>query len=230
MPRALFFDVFGTVVDWRNGVAREARRLLAPRGIEIDWLAFADAWRACYQPGLEAVRSGKRPYANLDVLHRDNLESIKDRFGLARIDAATLDELNLAWHKLDAWDDAKRAFPRLRQRFLMAPVSNGNIAIMVDLARHNGLVWDAILGAEVARDFKPKPRVYQAAAEALGLPLGECMMVAAHSEDLRAAKEAGLMTGFVARPNEAPGKESVPAMPMDAAASSFDDLAQKLGA
>ena len=230
MVRALLFDVFGTVVDWRNGVAREARRLLAPRGVEADWLAFADAWRACYQPALESVRSGRRPYVNLDVLHRDNLESIKDRFGLGRIDAATLDELNLAWHKLDAWDDARRAFPRLRERFLMAPVSNGNIAIMVDLARHNGIAWDAILGAEVARDFKPKPRVYQAAAEALGLRAAECMMVAAHSEDLRAAKEAGLMTAFVARPDEAPGKEAAPTLQVDVTASSFDDLAGKLGA
>ena len=230
MVRGLFFDVFGTVVDWRNGVAREARRILAPLGIEIDALAFADAWRACYQPSMQKVRSGEAPYTNLDVLHRSNLESLRHRFGLGGVDEATLASLNLAWHKLDAWDDAKRAFPRLHRRYLMAPVSNGNIAIMVDLARHNGLVWDAILGAEVARDFKPKARVYQGAAEALGLPWGECMMVAAHGDDLRAAKAAGLMTAFVARPNEAPGKESEPATPVDVSAKSFDELAEKLGA
>jgi 2-haloacid dehalogenase len=230
MPRALFFDVFGTVVDWRSGVAREARRLLSPLGIEIDWLAFADAWRDCYQPGMQKIRSGAAPYANLDLLHRQNLESIRERFGLGNVDEATLAALNLSWHKLDAWDDVKRAFPRLHRRFLMAPVSNGNIAIMVDLARHNGIVWDAILGAEVARDFKPKPGVYLKAAEALALQPRECMMVAAHSDDLRAAKAAGLMTAFVARPQEGPGKESEPAMPMDVSARSFDELADKLDA
>jgi 2-haloacid dehalogenase len=228
MVRALFFDVFGTVVDWRNGVAREARRILAPQGIEIDWLAFADAWRACYQPSMEKVRSGSEPYANLDVIHRANLELIRERFGLDRLDEATLAELTLAWHKLDAWDDAKRAFPRLHRRFLMAPVSNGNIALMVDIARHNGIVWDAILGAEIARDFKPKPRVYLSAAAAFALSPEECMMVAAHSADLRAAKETGLMTAFVARPSEAPGKESAPSTPMDVVANSFDELAEKL--
>jgi 2-haloacid dehalogenase len=230
MVRALFFDVFGTVVDWRNGVAREAKRLLEPRGIAIDWLGFADAWRACYQPSMKKVREGEAPYVNLDVLHRRNLDEIKGHFGLDALDEGTLAELNLAWHRLDAWDDAKRAFPRLHRRFLMAPVSNGNIALMVDLARHNGIVWDAILGGEIARDFKPNARVYLSAAEAFALRPEECMMVAAHSGDLRAAKRAGLMTGFVARPNEAPGKESAPSSPMDVVAGSFDDLADKVGA
>lgn len=229
MVRALFFDVFGTVVDWRNGVAREARRIVQPLGIEIDGPAFADAWRACYQPTMRKVRDGEAPYASLDVLHRANLEQIRERFGLGGLGEDTLAELTLAWHRLDAWDDVKRAFPRLRERFLMAPVSNGNIALMVDLARRNGIVWDAILGAEIARDFKPKPRVYLAAAEALALRPEECMMVAAHSDDLRSAKNAGLMTAFVARPNEAPGKEAVPSSPMDVVAESFDELAEKLG-
>jgi 2-haloacid dehalogenase len=230
MVRALFFDVFGTVVDWRNGVAREARRILEPLDIAIDWLAFADAWRDCYQPTMQKVRSGQMPYANLDVLHRDNLEQIKGKFGLDRLDDATLAALTLAWHRLDAWDDAKRAFPRLHERFLMAPVSNGNIALMVDLARHNGIVWDAILGAEIAHDFKPKPRVYIRAVEALALRPDECMMVAAHSNDLKAAKDNGLMTAFVARPTEGPGKETGPSTPVDVVAGSFDELADKLGA
>lgn len=230
VPRALFFDVFGTVVDWRNGVAREARRILEPAGITIDWLAFADAWRACYGPSMEKVRSGETPYAPLDVLHRANLDLIKGRFGLDHLDESALAALNLAWHRLDAWDDAKRAFPRLHRHFLMAPVSNGNIAIMVDIARRNGIVWDAILGAEVARDFKPKPRVYLSAVDAFGLRPGECMMVAAHSGDLREAKRAGLMTAFVARPDEAPGKETEPTTPVDLCAKSFDELAEKLGA
>lgn len=230
MVRALFFDVFGTVVDWRNGVAREARRVLEPLGIRIDWIAFADAWRDCYQPTMQKVRSGEMPYASLDVLHRLNLDLIKGNFGLDPLDEETLAALTLAWHRLDMWVDAKRAFPRLRRRFLMAPVSNGNIALMVDIARHNDFAWDAILGAEIARDFKPKPRVYLSAAEAFALPPEQCMMVAAHSADLRAAKGAGLMTAFVARPNEAPGKESEPATPVDVSAKSFDELADKLGA
>jgi len=228
--RALFFDVFGTVVDWRSGVAREAKRVLRPLGIEIDGIAFADAWRAQYQPAMSKVRDGHKPYEILDVLHRRNLESLRERFGLQALDEATLAELTWAWHRLDAWDDAKRAFPKLRERFLMAPVSNGNIALMVDIARHNGIVWDAILGADIARDFKPKPRVYLAAAEAFGLPPAACMMVAAHSNDLRAAKQAGLMTAHVARPQEAPGMEAGPSGPVDIAAASFDDLLDKLGA
>jgi 2-haloacid dehalogenase len=226
--RALFFDVFGTVVDWRNGVANEARRILQPLGIEIDWLAFADEWRAGYQPAMTRVRDGHAPYEILDVLHRRNLDAFKHKFGLQALAEATLDELTLAWHRLDAWEDAKRAFPRLRERFLMAPVSNGNIAIMVDIARRNAILWDAVLGADIARDFKPKPRVYLAAAEAFGLAPSACMMVAAHSSDLRAAKQHGLMTAHVARPGEAPGMESAPAMPVDVAATSFDDLADKL--
>ena len=230
MVRALFFDVFGTVVDWRGGIAREARRILEPLGVSIDWTAFADAWRDCYQPTMQKVRSGQMPYANLDLLHRQNLEQIKGRFGLDRLDEAALAALTLAWHRLDAWEDAKRAFPRLHKRFLMAPVSNGNIALMVDLARHNGIVWDAILGAEIARDFKPKPRVHLSAVEALALRPEECMMVAAHSSDLRAAADNGLKTAFVARPNEAPGKESAPGTPVDVVAGSFDELAQKLDA
>jgi 2-haloacid dehalogenase len=227
---ALFFDVFGTVVDWRTGVAREAKAILQPLGFEIDWIAFADAWRAGYQPAMEDVRKGKQAYVRLDVLHRQILERIRGGFGLDRLDEATLASLNLAWHRLDAWEDARRAFPRLRRRCLMAPVSNGNISLMVDLARRNGIVWDAILGAEVARDYKPKPAVYLAAAEAFGFAPGKCMMVAAHSNDLKAASEAGLRTAFVARPDEAPGKEAAPAVAVDIAAGSFEDLADKLGA
>jgi 2-haloacid dehalogenase len=226
--RALFFDVFGTMVDWRSGVARESRAILEPKGHRLDWIAFADAWRGEYQPAMEEVRSGARPFERLDVLHRRMLERVRGRFGLEALDAATLAQLVLAWHRLDAWEDVKRAFPRLRQRFLMAPVSNGNIALMVDLARHNGFAWDAILGAEIARDFKPKPRVYLAAAEALALQPGECMMVAAHSYDLQFAAAVGLRTAHVARPAESPKGERAPSVPVDVAVASFDELADAL--
>src|ERR1700749_3708714 len=205
--RALFFDVFGTLVDWRAGVAREAERILRPRGYGFDWPAFADAWRAEYQPGMEEVRAGRIPFCKLDVLHRRNLERILPRFGLADLPEKTRVRLNLAWHRLDAWPDVPRGLHLLKRRCLLAPVSNGNISLMVDLARRNNLPWDAILGSEIAGDFKPKPRVYLAAAEALDLPPHECMMVAAHTKDLMAAAALGLCTGHIARPTEhGPGR------------------------
>ena len=193
--KALVFDVFGTVVDWRNGVAREAERILKPLGYRIDWLAFADAWRALYQPSMEEVRSGRQPFVKLDVLHRRMLDQIRPRFGLEKLDARTADDLNLAWHRLDAWPDVPPGFARLRRKFVLAPCSNGNIALMVDIARRNNIPWDAILGSEIARDYKPKPRVYLAAVEALNLAPEEVMMVAAHSDDLRQAAANGLAHG-----------------------------------
>ena len=196
---ALFFDVFGTLVDWRSGVAREAQRLLAPLGHTLDWSAFADAWRDEYQPGMEGVRSGKMPFSKLDLLHRRNLERILPRFGLHGLSEEPLRELTLAWHRLPAWPEVPDALRRLRERYRLAPVSNGNISLMADLARKNGLVWDAILGAEVAGDYKPKPRVYLASAEAFDLPPERCMMVAAHSSDLAAAAACGLRTAHIAR-------------------------------
>jgi 2-haloacid dehalogenase len=228
--RALFFDVFGTIVDWRTGVAHEAQAILKPLGYALDWLAFADAWRAQYQPGMDEVRTGRIPFAKLDVIHRRMLDRIRPRFGLEKVDEDVLAELNLAWHRLDAWKDVAPGFARLRRRFLLAPCSNGNIALMVDLARRNDIRWDAILGSEIAGDFKPKPRVYLAAAEALNLQPGECMMVAAHSNDLAAAAALGLRTGHVARPGEnGPGTgEAAPRVPVDVAACSFEDLADKL--
>lgn len=230
--KALIFDVFGTAVDWRAGVARESREILSPLGYTLDWHAFADAWRAEYQPGMEEVRSGRIPFARLDVIHRGMLERIRPRFGLHEVPEPVLAELNLAWHRLDAWPDAGAGVHRLRKRFWLAPCSNGNIALMVDLARRNDFPWDAILGAEVAGDYKPKLRVYQASAEAFGLRYDQVMMVAAHSDDLEAAAKAGLRTAHVARPDESgPGTgESGPTVPVDIAVHSFEELASRLGA
>jgi 2-haloacid dehalogenase len=228
--KALFFDVFGTLVDWRTGVARESERVLKPLGYCIDWSAFADAWRDQYQPGMDEVRSGRTPYAKLDVLHRRSLQSIAPRFGLQSLEAAVLDQLTLAWHELPAWQDVPAGLARLRQRFLTAPVSNGNTALLCDLARRNDFRWDAILGADLARDFKPKPAVYLAAVDAFNLQAGQCMMCAAHSEDLKAAAENGIRTAFIARPNERPGSsESTPGVPVDLVARTIDDLATQLG-
>jgi 2-haloacid dehalogenase len=231
MTEALLFDVFGTLTDWRSSIARDAEQILAPLGHALDWLAFADAWRGEYQPAMEEIRSGKAPFVKLDVLHRKNLERILPRFGVAPLPEATAQHLNLAWHRLDAWPDVAAGLTRLKKRFRLAPCSNGNIALMVDLARRNGLPWDAILGAEIAGDFKPKPRVYLASAEAFGLAPSDCMMVAAHSNDLKAAAALGLATAHIARPNEyGPNTgEAAPKVPVDFAATSLEHLATRLG-
>lgn len=229
--RAMFFDVFGTLVDWRTSIAREAERVLQPLGHRVDWAAFADAWRAEYQPGMEEVRTGRIPFSRLDVLHRRNLERFMPRFGLSGLSDDVLHELTLAWHRLDAWSDVPNALKRLRASYLLAPVSNGNISLMVDLARRNGFPWDAILGAEIAGDYKPKPRVYQAACEAFDLKPEQCMMVAAHSNDLAAAAACGLRTAHTARPDEygAGTGERAPTVKVDYAAGNLAELADKLG-
>jgi 2-haloacid dehalogenase len=228
----MFFDVFGTLVDWRTSVAREARRVFEPLGYNLDWLAFADAWRGEYQPGMEDVRAGRIPFCKLDALHRRNLERFIPRFGLKGLPENTLRELTLAWHRLDAWPEVPAALTRLKKTFLLAPVSNGNISLMVDLARRNDFPWDAILGAEIAGDYKPKPRVYLAACAALDLDPAQCMMIAAHSNDLAAAAACGLRTGHVARPDEhGPGTgERAPTVPVDVAGGDLAELAGKMGA
>jgi 2-haloacid dehalogenase len=229
--RALFFDVFGTLVDWRTSVARESEAILGALGHQLDWIAFADAWRAEYQPGMEEVRAGRIPFSKLDVLHRRNLQRILPRFDLTNLSDEVLDDLTLVWHRLDAWPDVPGAMARLRRKFWLAPCSNGNISLMVDLARRNTIPWDAILGSETAGDYKPKPRVYLAACDAFSLKPSQCMMVAAHSRDLKAAAECGLRTGHIARVNEyGPGTgEAGPTVPVDAAGSDLADLATKLG-
>ncbi len=228
--QALFFDVFGTLVDWRTGIAQEAEAILKPHGLNLDWLAFADAWRDQYQPAMEEVRSGRIPFSKLDALHRLNLERILPAFGISDLDESTLRALTLAWHRLPAWPDVAPALNRLKSKYLLAPVSNGNISLMMHLARRNGFPWDAILGAEIAGDYKPKPIVYQASADAFDLPAGACLMVAAHSSDLAAAAAVGLRTAHVARPNErGPGKgEAAPAVPVDIAVASLTALVQAL--
>jgi 2-haloacid dehalogenase len=229
--KALLFDVFGTLVDWRSGVAREAEAVLKPRGYALDWLVLADAWRGEYQGAMEEVRSGRIPFGKLDVLHRRNLDRILPRFGAGSLSEEERRTLNLAWHRLDAWPDVTAGLARLKRKYLLAPLSNGNVSIMVDLARRNDFPWDAILGAEFAGDYKPKPRVYLSAAEAFDLAPQDCMMVAAHSSDLAAAAALGLRTAHIARPNEGgPGRgETAPTVAVDIAANSIEDLATRLG-
>jgi 2-haloacid dehalogenase len=228
--KALFFDVFGTLVDWRSSIAREAEALLKPKGLALDYLAFADAWRGEYQGAMEEVRAGRIAFCKLDVLHRRNLELTLKRFGVADLSEDDKRKLNLAWHRLDAWPDVTRGLARLKRNYLLAPVSNGNISLMVDLARRNDFPWDAILGAEIVGDYKPKPRVYLAAAAAFDLGPQTCMMVAAHSSDLAAAAALGLRTAHVARPNEhGPGcGEAAPTVAVDVAVKDLEDLAKRL--
>jgi 2-haloacid dehalogenase len=228
--KALFFDVFGTLVDWRSSIAREAEALLKPKGLALDYPAFADAWRGEYQGAMEEVRAGRIAFCKLDVLHRRNLELTLKRFGVADLSEDDKRKFNLAWHRLDAWPDVTRGLARLKRNYLLAPVSNGNISLMVDLARRNDFPWDAILGAEIAGDYKPKPRVYLVAAAAFDLGPQACMMVAAHSSDLAAAAALGLRTAHVARPNEhGPGHgEAAPTVAVDIAVKDLEDLAKRL--
>jgi 2-haloacid dehalogenase len=230
-PKALLFDVFGTLVDWRTSIARESEQVLKPLGVSVDWLAFADAWRGEYQGAMDQVRDGHISFCKLDVLHRRNLDLILPRFNISGISENALRYLNLAWHRLDAWPDVEHGMARLRRRHLLAPCSNGNISLMVDLARRNGIHWDAILGSEIAGDYKPKPRVYLASCAAFDLAPGECMMVAAHSNDLKHAAACGLQTAHIARPNEhGSGKgEPAPKVSVDYAATSLEHLAEQLG-
>jgi 2-haloacid dehalogenase len=231
--KALTFDVFGTVVDWRASVAREAEAQLAPKGVALDWGAFADGWRAKYVPAMAKVSSGARPFVTLDVLHRENLVELLAERGVAGLTDAEVDDLNLAWHRLDPWPDVLEGMARLKRRFILASLSNGNVRLMVDMARRAGLPWDAILGAEVARAYKPSPEAYDAAARLLALDPAECLMVAAHPTDLAAAAARGLRTAYVHRPLErGPGREAKrpAAGTFDYAVDSFLELADVLGA
>jgi 2-haloacid dehalogenase len=230
--KALTFDVFGTVVDWRGSIVREGRELGRARGLDADWARFADAWRGRYQPALERVRTGELPWTKLDDLHRMSLDQLLGEFGLKGLSEAEVDHLNRAWHRLDPWPDAVPGLTRLRQRYVLATLSNGNVALMVNMAKRAGLPWDAILGAEVARHYKPQPEAYLTTVDMLGLRPEQCLMVAAHPGDLVAAARCGLRTAFVARPDEygPDRKESPPAAnTVDVMAKDFVDLASRLG-
>jgi 2-haloacid dehalogenase len=233
--QALLFDTFGTVVDWRSGVARELVPFFARHGRgDLNAHALADAWRAQYQPAMQQVRSGARPFTRLDVLHRENLEAVLRDQGmdLGAIPEAELDELNRAWHRLDPWPDSVPGLTRLRRRFFIAPLSNGNIALLANMAKRAGLPWDAVLGAEAAQAYKPTPEAYLRTAEILGLPPAACMMVAAHNSDLAAARSCGLRTGFIPRPTEhGPGQATDLAATSnwDVVAADMEDLAARLG-
>ena len=231
--RALTFDVFGTVVDWRGGVAREAEAILGAQGHALDWGAFADGWRARYMPAMAKVARGERPFEILDTLHRENLVELLAETGIVGLGEAQIDELNLAWHRLDPWPDVLAGMARLKRRLILASLSNGNVALMVDMAKRAGLPWDAILGAEVARAYKPSPQAYDSAARMLALAPGQCLMVACHPTDLAAAATRGFRTAYVHRPLErGPGREARRPEPgtFDYAVEDFGQLAEALEA
>jgi len=230
--KALVFDTFGTVVDWRNGIARDARIFLARHKREdVDPLAFADAWRRRYQPAMEAVRSGARPFTRLDVLHRENLDALLAEHGITA-NEADRDWLNRAWHRLDPWPDAIPGLLRLRAKHFIAPLSNGNILLLANMAKRAGIPWDAILGAEPVQAYKPQPEAYTRTAEILALAPHDVALVASHNNDLAAARRAGLRTAFVLRATEhGPGQttDTRAEADWDAIAGSFEALADQLG-
>jgi 2-haloacid dehalogenase len=231
--KALVFDVFGTVVDWRSSVALEVQQLAKRKGAAVDGEKFADAWRAGYGPSMNRVRTGELPWTKLDALHRMTLDRILVDFKLTMLSEEEKDALNHAWHRLRPWPDSVAGLTRLKKKFTIAPLSNGNIALMTDLAKHSGLPWDCILGAELVRHYKPDREVYQSAADFLNLGPGDVMMVAAHLGDLRAAKAVGLKTAFVPRPLEY-GPAGKPDLKGDASVDvevkDFGALATLLGA
>ena len=228
---ALTFDVFGTVVDWRAGIQRDGAALGAKHGLRVDWAAFADAWRGRYQPLLSDVREGRRPWVILDQLHREGLDQVLAQFGITSLDESTREDFVRAWHRLDPWPDAVAGLNRLRRGYILATLSNGNVRLMVDMAKRAGLPWDAVLGAEVAKAYKPSPETYLTTARLLDLPPARCMMVAAHYYDLVAARAQGFRTCYVWRRDEwgTGEKNDLPAdHGLDLVVEDFAELADRL--
>jgi 2-haloacid dehalogenase len=231
--KALVFDVFGTVVDWRGSVIRELEALGRAKGIAADWAVFADAWRGGYQPAMQAVRSGELPWRRIDDLHRMILDRLLAERGIVALGESEIAHLNRAWHRLDPWPDTVAGLARLKRRFIIGTLSNGNMALLVDLAKHGGLPWDVVLSAELAHHYKPDPEAYRLAPDLLGLAASDVMLVAAHPSDLAAARREGLRTGYVPRPLEwGPGRApyDIAGQSFDVVATDFNDLAQRLGA
>ena len=230
---ACVFDVFGTVVDWRSSVIREGERLGRLHGLDLDWPAFADSWRIDgYFGGMERVRRGDLPPQKVDSLHRRKLDELLATHKVSGLSDAEIDDFNRVWHRLTPWPDAVDGITRIREKYVVAPLSNGDLSLLVDIARAARLPWDCILSAELFRTFKPDPKVYLGAAELLGVQPSNLLMVAAHVGDLRAASAVGLRTAFVSRPLEwgpTGSHEPMPDPSFDIIASDFDDLATMLG-
>jgi 2-haloacid dehalogenase len=231
--KAMVFDTFGTVVDWRGSIIEEGTAWGRQKKINVNWADFADQWRAGYAPSMEKVRRGELPWTKLDDLHRTLLEDLLRKFHIDGLSEEEKDHWNRVWHRLKPWPDSVRGLTRLKKKYIIAPLSNGNIGLLTDMAKNSGLPWDAILGAELVRHYKPDPEVYLSAAEFLGLKTGEVMMCAAHVGDLMAARNLGLRTGFIYRPNEyGPVRKADVAKEgdFDVVSNSIIDLAAKMAA
>ena len=231
--KALTFDVFGTVVDWRSSIIREGQLLSARKGFEIDWGEFADNWRAGYGPAMNRVRNGELPWTKIDDLHRMILDELVIEHGVVGLSEGELDDFNRAWHRLSPWPDTVAGLNRLKTKYVIATLSNGNVALLTNMAKNAGLPWDAVLSAELAKHYKPDPEAYLTAADLLGLSPEQVMMVAAHPGDLRAAAKTGLRTAYVVRPLEqGPGRivSNNTTGEFDYTANDFLDLARQLGA
>lgn len=232
-PRALLFDTFGTLVDWRGSLIAELGAFGAGRGIAADWTRLVDAWRGAYVPSMDRVRRGELPWTKLDDLHRGSLDRLVAEQGIEGLHEADRAHLALAWHRLDPWPDTVPGLARLKPHFVLAPLSNGNVSLLIDLARRAPLPWDAVFGADVFRRYKPDPQTYLGACALLGLQPGEVMMCAAHNGDLAAARRLGLRTGFIARPAEyGPGqnRDLAPEADWDVTVGGVEELADRLGA
>ncbi|HLZ68876.1 MAG TPA: haloacid dehalogenase type II [Dehalococcoidia bacterium] len=230
--RALLFDVFGTCVDWRGTVIREGNALNRAKGLSVDWGAFADEWRGQYAPNMQRVMRGELPWTRLDGLHRMALDELLAKYGVQGLSEAEKDQLNRVWHRLDPWTDTVPGLLKLKHSYLIAPLSNGNLSLLTNMAKHAGLPWDCVLSAELFRAYKPDPRVYLGAVDLLDLQPHQVMMVAAHKHDLHAARAQGLQAAFVPRPFEG-NPERVPDLTPDpefeVVAADFMDLARQLG-
>jgi len=230
--KALAFDVFGTVVDWRGSLIEEGRKLGRRKRIKADWAAFADAWRAGYRPAMDRVRRGELGWTRIDDLHRMILDGLIEAFGLTSLTEVERADLNRAWHRLMPWKDSVPGLKRLKKCYVLATLSNGNVALLVNMAKHAGLPWDVVLSAEICRHYKPDAEAYLSVPRFLGIEPGEVLMVAAHKDDLDGAARAGLRTAFVARPLEFGDpalKDVAPEPRFDANAKDFLDLARQLG-
>ena len=229
-PEALVFDVFGTVVDWRSTIVREGEELSRQKDLAVDWAAFADAWRSRYTPSMDRVRNGEIPWTKLDDLHHASLEVLLKEFGIEGLSAQEKDHLNRVWHRLEPWPDAIEGLTQLKKSHIIAPLSNGNVALLINMAKRAGLPWDLVLSAEFVRHYKPDPKTYLMAPDLLDLRPDQVMMVAAHADDLRAARANGLRTAYVPRPLEfGPGKAAeLPDPSFDLVADDFVELARKV--
>ena len=230
--KAILFDTFGTVVDWRGSLIAELTEFGAARGIDADWTGLVDAWRANYGPSMDRVRKGEQPWTKLDDLHRTTLDQLVVQFNITGLSDADLDHLNHGWHRLQPWPDSVPGLTRLKSRYIIAPLSNGNVALLLNMAKHAGIPWDMICAAELFRHYKPDPETYLGAAALLGLEPGEVMMAAAHNGDLHAARACGLKTAFFARPTEyGPHQKRDFAAdgPFDIVATDINDLATRMG-